>query len=370
MRRVLCHSVFGVLVSFALALAPGCGGGPPDGTGSTAERCLKLRAQEDAKVSLPARISLLFTVDTCQGQPVSGLTVDDFALFENGAPISRYESRMTLMPRAQAHTTYTAVLLDVSGSILHSGAWPQLRTAVEAFVQQVLKDPGEGHRVALLTFDGQVSPVEWVPYTSAASALISALDALEVRECTTHADCAGTPAKATCAAWRCVDDSTNLFGAVTRGAAHVAAAVHADSRTFRQGALVVFTDGTDQAARVSRQEAETTLRDSGVHAFTVGLGGEVDAQVLASLGRDGAFSADSPEALGAAFTQVAQRLTALAGRFYALDYCSPKRNGRHALTLRAAWTNADGEALQGALETGFDAQGFGPGCEVPGAATP
>ncbi len=365
MRRILCRVRSLVVVSLAL----GCGG-PPGGEGTAQERCLRLRAQEDAQVSLPARISLLFTVDTCRGQPVSGLTLDDFTLLENGTTVSRYESRMTLMPRAQAHTTYTAVLLDVSGSILHSGAWPQLRVAVESFITEVLEDAGEGHQVALLTFDGQVAPVEWVPYTANPQALVAALDALEVRECTTHQDCAPTPARATCAAWRCVDDSTNLYGAVARGASHVAAAVQADARSFRQGALVIFTDGTDQAARVSRQEAASALKTSGVHAFTVGLGGEVDPEVLKELGRDGAFSAERPESLGAAFTEVAQRLTALAGRFYALDYCSPKRSGRHALTLRASFTDEDGTSLQGALETGFDATGFGPGCDVPGAATP
>jgi hypothetical protein len=362
MRPLHNRSLF-IAAAVSLALAPGCGG-PESSEGAAQSRCLKLRPQGDVAVSRPARISLLFTVDTCAGEPVPGLTVGDFELSENGSAISPYESRMALVPRAQQHRTYTALLLDMSGSILHSGAWPSLRTAVEQFVDEVLVDAGDGHQVALLTFDGRAQPTEWVGYTSDRLELLAALDALEVRECTTSAQCAALPDRATCAAWRCVDDSTNLYGATAAGAQHVAQAVAAEGPAFRQGALVIFTDGTDQAARATRDDAESALRAADLHAFTVGLGGEVDEAALRALGRSGHFAAGQPDQLGAAFAQVAHRLTALAGRFYALDYCSPKRRGRHALELRARWTPPDGEPLQGTLEARFDADGFGPGCDI------
>ncbi len=362
------HSLRNLLVGAGLALTLGCGGPAEDplgpGAPSSSQRCLRLRPQGDTAVSLPARISVLFTVDTCAGEPVPGLTVADFTLSENGSPISPWESRMTLQPRAQQHRMHTALLLDMSGSILQSGAWPELRAAVERFVGEVLADPQSGHQLALLTFDGRAQPTERVAYTSDRLKLLAALDALEVRECTTNAQCSAFPDRASCAAWRCVDDSTNLFGAVVAGTQHVAQSLSAEGPTYRQAALVVFTDGTDQAARATRREAEEAIAASGVHAFTVGLGGEVDASALQALGPAGHFSATRPEELGAAFGGVASRLTALAGRFYALDYCSPKRRGRHSLELRAKWTAPDGVVLTGLLESKFDAEGFGPGCDV------
>lgn len=357
-----------LLPCLCLAMALACGAPieepGPGGGGTGGERCLRLRPQGETQVSPPARISVLFTVDTCEGLPVAGLSVADFTLSENGAPISPYESRMKLMPRAQAHRMHTALLIDMSGSILQSGAWPELRAAVEQFVNEVLDDPNNGHQLALLTFDGRPQPTERVPYTSDRRALLAALDSLEVRECTTHAQCASLPDRASCAGWRCVDDSTNLYGAVAAGAQHVAQSLAGDGPTFRQGALVTFTDGTDQAARATRREAEDAVSSSRVHAFTVGLGGEADAQALRALGPQGHFSAARPDELGAAFSGVAGKLTALAGRFYALEYCSPKRRGKHALTLHAQWTAPDGQVLSGALESAFDAEGFGPGCDV------
>ena len=57
--------------------------------------------------------------------------------------------------------------------------------------------------------------------------------------------------------WRCVDDSTDLNGAVVSSLSTLDAEPAASDVTWRDGAVVLFTDGTDQ------------------HVFSIGLGGEV-----------------------------------------------------------------------------------------------
>ena len=69
--------------------------------------------------------------------------------------------------------------------------------------------------------------------------------------------------------WRCVDDSTDLNGAVVSSLSTLDAEPAASDVTWRDGAVVLFTDGTDQ------------------HVFSIGLGGEVDEPALRQPGKDG-----------------------------------------------------------------------------------
>ncbi len=136
--------------------------------------------------------------------------------------------------------------------------------------------------------------------------------------------------------------------------------------TWRDGALVLFTDGTDQAARVEQQTALSRLAGSPLHVFSVGLGGEVDADALRAFGRDGYFPAGQPAQLAQAFQAVASRVSAMANRFYLLEYCSPKRSGTHALKVTATLPDGSAVPLVGDLSLPFDATGFTSGCSLSG----
>jgi VWFA-related protein len=354
-------------LSLTLLLVSGCGSAVVESEIRPTD-CLKLTLQNGGfSTAPPARVSLFFTVDTCRGDPVAGLTEDRFHLYEDGLAVSQFESQQRIQPRGERVRISSVLLLDLSGSLLRSGSFPQLREAAAAFIDQVFSHDPDAHRVALYTFDGRKDLTPLVPLTSDQAALKAGLSSLERVECSVNADCALFIDRRTCAGWRCVDDSTNLYGAVVQGLSAVQAAVASSPEiAHRQGALVVFTDGTDQAARVTQKAAVDAVAASASNVFTVGLGGEVDAAALRALGKDGFYSAGGAEELATAFGAVAERLTAMAQRYYLLEYCSPKRSGLHKLRVEATAPQVDsGGILTGTLTAEFNATGFESGCFIP-----
>jgi hypothetical protein len=304
-------------------------------------------------------------VDTCAGQPVSGMSAQQFSIEEDGAAVSPYESQQTIQAKSQNYQMYSLLLLDLSGSILESGAFDSLTQAANLYVDQVLGNGQNGQQIAIYSFDGrpELNPV--VGFTSDPGALKSGIAGLATRQCTTDGDCAAFPDHRTCAAWMCVDNSTNLNGAVVGGINLLEGQLQANAAVqFKDAAMVLMTDGSDEAARVSAATAQGKVNGSQVHVFTVGLAGEVDSQALRSFGKDGYVSAQNASQLGQAFTDIANRIVALSSRFYLLEYCSPKRNGSHQLTLNAAWTGPDKKTWNGSLSKTFDATGFQSGCQL------
>lgn len=312
---------------------------------------------------LPAKVSLFFSLDKATGEPVSGLGASAFDLFEDGRRISPYESQLRISPKGERFRTSSLLLLDMSGSILRSGGFPALRNGAAAYISEVLKAASDGQRIALATFDGRAAIQLLSPFSSDSATLLAALDSLQTKECNTASDCATFEDRKMCAAWRCVDDSTNLNGAVVGGLDVLAKQVAEVGIAYHDTALVVFTDGTDQAARIPQASMLQTLANSTSHVFTVGLGGDVDASLMQRLGRDGSFFATASADLLSAFQRVARAITAKANRFYALEYCSPKRAGRHE--LKVTTTLRDGpQVYTGTMTREFDASGFTSGCTL------
>ncbi len=315
------------------------------------------------ETQLPARVSVFFSVDATSGDPIAPLTVDNFKIYEDGNPISQWESDRTIESKHQRYRMRSVLLLDLSGSVLKSGQFPALRDAATRYIRDVLGATGTQTQISLMTFDGRDKPEVVVPFTSDHAALAAGLTSLETVECHTRNDCAGFADRKTCAAWRCVDDSTNLNGAALAALEALDKALVADTDVqFKDGALVVFTDGTDQAARVAVDVAQKRILQSTSHVFSVGLGAEIDRAALRMVGKDGSFLAGTGAELSDAFAQVADRVRRLAGRYYLLQYCSPKRAGHHRLKIEAIAPGAAG--LTGSLTGEFDATGFSSGCAL------
>lgn len=359
------RTFIGCLAAVALVGTLGaCGPGGIVGPGGA---CLKLFEPAGASLltTAPARVSLLFGVETCDGNPIAGLEAGTFKVLEDDKPLSELESQRAIRPKGQRFHMSSIVLIDLSGSVLKSGQFGELKEAAGRYLQTVLDGSGNGQRVALLTFDGRSQPQVVVDFTDSLPTALAGLDSLERRECSVASDCNAASDARTCAGWRCVDDSTNLNGAVVAALRRLSAedSVNTDV-IWRDSALVVFTDGSDQAARVPTEVMLSEVEKSKAHIFTVGMGAEVDDVTLKSIGRDGAFSAPKAAQLGQAFEAVATRVKSLAYRFYLLEYCSPKRGGTHTLKVTATITRADGVVLQGGLSRDFDADGFTSGCSL------
>ncbi len=287
----------------------------------------------------PSRVYLFFSLRGCNGEPKDGLDADDFEIYEDDEYISEYESDQTILPSPKLYTMSTVMLLDVSGSILGADALPTVKSSAKAFIDAVSGENGQ--EVAIYLFDGRADLIPVASFTKDKNALNAAVDGL------TSADITGDAA---------YDKSTNLNGAVKKGLSALDTRRSSiDSEALFTGSLVVFTDGTDRADRVSDGAAVSAVQTSDHTVFSIGLGGEVEENHLENLGKDGFVWADNVAELNNSFTSIAADIDKESKKYYVLGYCSPKRSGSHTVTLKAA-------DYEGELDYAFSAQGFGPGC--------
>jgi hypothetical protein len=126
------------------------------------------------------------------------------------------------------------------------------------------------------------------------------------------------------------------------------------------GTLVVFSDGTDRAARVSEDEMQESLRDEAFEhyqIYAIGVGDELQESDLARIGRDGTELVRERKKVDTAFENLASRIDEHRKRFYLLSYCSPARKGQHR--VRVSVQDKE-EKKSGDVEYEFNADGFGP----------
>ena len=296
---------------------------------------------------LPANVSILFKVDTAEDQPVADLTPGNFDLFENGQLISRFEADLTILPKTGQFQYSIVLLMDLSGSILASESLGPLKEAAQRFIEATMTpsdDPRYGEiEMGIWWFDGRADIDSLVAFTVDPASLVAAIDG--ITEGLT------------------VDNSTNLYGAVIQGLEVAGRRVSQLRReeVLSAGSVVLFTDGTDQANRVSRSDALRAVRRTGedLSVYTIGLGGEIDEQTLEEIGADGFASAGNLEELVPRFQEIADLVRDEARSYYLLEYCSPKRNGMNELGLRVS-----DEDRMGVMTTRFSAEGFTSGCSV------
>jgi uncharacterized protein YegL len=280
----------------------------------------------------PSVVRVAFQLEQCEGaQPVASMDLPDFVIEEDGSGISAFESGAALVRDDRSFQQAVVVMLDVSGSMLQS--LPQLQTAAKSLVEGLSRQP----RVALYTFDGRAEPRLRIDFTTDLDAIESAIDSI---------------------APETIDTSTNLNGAVVYGVRRLEerrVSVEATGMLYA-GALALFTDGTDRAARVSRAEALDVVGDARTSIFAIGLGSEIDEGYLRDLGASGDVAlAEDLEGLSDAFAEVGRSISALANSYYILAYCSPSRAASHELTLSLP-------GYRGEWNASFDANGFAGGC--------
>lgn len=294
--------------------------------------CLGLKLQlVDASVRKPSNVAVYFTVDTRGGQPVANLTPQDFRIYEDGQPVSILESRQTILQPEVAAVHYTLLLVDMSGSVVDSGDMPALIQAASSFGERV----GPYQKVAVYTFDG--SP-HLTPLVGFGGNVRSGVNALATR--------------------RPRDPSTNLNGAVVEGVRVLTQQMERAPVPLRFGTLVVFTDGTDRAHRMSQDDVTRALDGAGFETYVIGVGQEVDSGQLSKIGRSGTFTSKNRGDIQRGFDDIGARIEAASRRYYLLSYCSPSRAGEHEVEIEAL---ARGTA--GRMAYRFNASGFGPNCD-------
>lgn len=317
---------------------------PPD------RSCVKTRLVEGRSMS-PSAVALFFTVDDCQGRPITGLTCAsypgtcDFGLKEDGARLSS-EAAATILP-AKGLQAFASLVLDLSGST--RPALPQLIEGAKAFVRKLLVDGRLPVQLSIQLFAGEATSREWQAPTLDATLLLSRLDALTNYHATDEA-------------------STNLNGAVIDALTRSKQAQDAFRQrnyggAFTTGYVVLFTDGADTAGLKTASDALAAEGQSHDAVFAVALNGDdYDASAqsaLEALAPEGVFTAEDSTSLDLAFARLANRIAGQMSRTYLLGYCSPKRAGNHSVAVEVGSAQH-----QATASYDFTASGFGPGCSA------
>ena len=288
----------------------------------------------------PSNVAVYFKVRMQGGEPVGGLTADEFRIYEDGQLVSQFESKQTILNPEVAAVHYTMLLVDMSGSVSESGTTPDLIQAASAFTDRVEKQ----EKVAIYAFDGSPDLYPIVPFTDQPGSAKAGVQGL--------------------ATFKPKDPSTNLNGAVVKALDELDNALGKAKQPLKFGTLVVFTDGTDHANRVSESDMKQHVREKPFDVFAIGLGAEIKQPQLEEVGKSGTALATDKTAIVKAFDDVGGKVEARTKSYYLLSYCSPARAGKHQVRIEATLKGADGKTEKtGSLKTDFDATGFAPGCD-------
>jgi hypothetical protein len=286
----------------------------------------------------PSNVAVYFKVENDADEPVGGLTADRFRIYEDDQLVSEYESKQTIANPEVAAVHYTLLLVDMSGSVSESGSADLLVDAVRTFTEHVEKQ----QRVALYAIDGAPELHPIVPFTDQPGSTRAGVQQL--------------------ATYKPKDPSTNLNGAIVRALDELDTALGRASQPMKFGTLVVFTDGTDRANRVTADEMKQHIKEKPFDVFAIGLGAEIKESELKEIGKSGTAMAADNNAVVKAFDEIGARVESRTKSYYLLSYCSPSRAGSHVVRVEAV-VKEDGDDRTGSLDAHFDATGFGPGCD-------
>ncbi|MCM4171078.1 VWA domain-containing protein [Arenibacter sp. TNZ] len=352
---------------FGIALFVSCGNADDDvkygvntggdlGLGKPVDDCLNLGDGElvlsiqDQFTTLPGKVSIFFKVSDTDGDPVPGLKASQFTIYEQGRndacfnTISTSESFARISPNSQIFNNNTILVLDLSNSVL-SSSMEELKMASTSFVNNVMPDVDtESFKMAIYWFDGEDKLHVLNDLTHVKQDLVTSIQGI-------NANISNDP-------------STDLYGAVIKATDKAEKLLAASTTNDRIGAasVVIFTDGTDQASRYTQTAAlkKVDNANKNIAFFSIGLGAEIDADILGKIGKTFSVFAGNKEQLETTFNDISFRVSEQANSFYLFEYCSPKRDGSgdNNLAIQVKEGNR-----QGAVQTKFNAKGFTGGCQ-------
>ena len=299
-----------------------------DSRGGTASETITLRVVafqfnligHEIETELPNFVNILFEVRDSLGRGVTFLTTEHFEVRENDKVVSPTESAMYIRKRdVIPYTQKTVLMLDTSISV---------RTHLEQIKQAAItlvENMTEQQEIALYEFSEE--PVLLQDFTDDAAALTKAIRKI-----------------------RLGFSSTNLYGSIIAGIARWEDIF--TTTEVQQGFLIILTDGSDTQGSHTLSEA---LRARGnKYIYTIGLGNEIDPDVLRQLGNAGFFQIADVSELADQFIEIQTEIALLADSFYQLKYLSPTRGDRyHTLAL-----GVKGNQLNSTIQGRFNSRDF------------
>ena len=299
-----------------------------DGRGGTDTETLTLRVvpfqfkliKHQVDTDVPSFVNIMFQVSNAEDEWVNFLETENFEVREDGQAVSPTESAMHVRKReAIPYTLKTVLMLDTSTSL--RDRLEDIKAAAIALV----KNMTDQQEIALYEFSEE--PVLLQDFTNSVSALTRAIQGIRLGFAT-----------------------TNLYGSVIEGSARWDDKY--TSNEVLQGFLILLTDGSDTQGSRTLQEA---LRARGnKKIYTIGLGNEIEPDVLRQLGNAGSFSLSDVSELTDQFLDIQAEMSLFADSFYQLNYMSPKRGDRnHTLAL-----TVKGNQINSTLQGNFNSRCF------------
>jgi len=271
----------------------------------------------------PCFVNIMFQVTEENGGGVDTLVTDDFTVLEDNEKVSPTESAMHIRKKdAIPYTLYTVLMLDNSRSVEANLA--EIKEAALDFVGMITTQ----QKIAVYMFSEE--PILLQDFTEDTGALTDAINSIE-------------PGYAT----------TDLYGSLLEGLSRWEDRY--STSEVSQGFLVVFTDGSDTQGSHSKYEVINARGAKKLYA--IGLGDEIEPEVLEEIGNAGFFPIADVSELREKFRDVQAEMSSYANSFYWLNYMSPKRGDKqHALRLSIP---ANGNTGYGSyIEGNFYSTGF------------
>ena len=138
--------------------------------------------------------------------------------------------------------------------------------------------------------------------------------------------------------------STDLYGAIAEAVQKWDDSFSLD-QPLNQGFLVAITDGSDEAGYHTLDYALDSRGDKWV--YTIGLGGEIDEEILDEIGNRGFYGVTDISRLQDVFDTIQVDIVRYANSFYWLYYLSSRRDaGPHELRLTVQGNRNTGETAR------------------------
>jgi VWFA-related protein len=249
------------------------------------------------------RVRLLINVNDKDGYPLTGLLGSHLYLLENAAPRT-IEAFYQLMEPISA-----ALLLDYSGSMFDLNLIPSMETAAKIFIDRL--NPTIGDEAMVIKYSSTYEKMT-PTFTTDKNVLKTAIDSpFAGRQNTALYD----------TLWFAIDETA--------------------ARTHKR-AIVVISDGQDNASTHTLTEVVAKAKGNGIPVFTIGFG-DVDAGVLPPLANETGgryFFAPTGDDLNLIYLQI---VDILVGQ-YALEYTSLPGSGSKTLDLQVNFNGWTGRA--------------------------
>lgn len=251
-----------------------------------------LRVLQVADKQFP-NMQVNLAVSDAQGMPIDGLSARNFAMWEDGHPITGFQVKET-----ENTTQPIAVVLAVDTSGSMASSLPEVEKAISGFLQDL--QPSDW--IAVVTFGDNPRVVQnWTQDKHTALAKLGSLKA------------AG---------------STALYDALVKS-------VRLLQQRGERKVLIVLTDGEDTASQSSLEDALTLAVQSGIPVYPVGFGAVAPSPLekLAQVTGGAAQIKPTVDKVAGAF----HNLTAMLRKEYEIAYVSnlPADGKTHTLEIHA-----------------------------------